>query len=102
MTECRVERPGFQLRGRPIAQDRIIVVPDAIFALYGPRGTGALAFIRKRDNRPAPVEDQVTITPGALALANEHRITIEGIEGTGTDGRITKHDVQAYLRTVNG
>jgi pyruvate/2-oxoglutarate dehydrogenase complex dihydrolipoamide acyltransferase (E2) component len=39
----------------------------------------------------------VKATPGAMALAKKLDVELEGIEGTGTNGRITKSDVEALV-----
>ena len=60
----------------------------------------------KIEERLAALEDKVGLskskggadaTDGAAALADEHGIDLSKVEGTGSGGRITKDDVQAYI-----
>lgn len=43
-------------------------------------------------------EERVKASPLARRLAQEHGITLRDVDGTGPGGRITKEDVQAFLR----
>lgn len=44
----------------------------------------------------------VNVTPQASSLAQEHGIDLATVEGTGTDGQITKGDVQAAIDASKG
>jgi pyruvate/2-oxoglutarate dehydrogenase complex dihydrolipoamide acyltransferase (E2) component len=95
MIEARVERPGFIHRGRRVAQDRHVIVTDAVYRQYGPAGTSHLSFVGHRDAEP---ESEIEATPGAERLANEAGVHLAKVTGTGADGRVTKDDVREYLR----
>jgi len=47
--------------------------------------------------RPGRHPELGFISPVVAKLANEHGIDLRHVQGTGRDGRITKHDVLAYL-----
>lgn len=40
-------------------------------------------------------QDEIDATDAAKALAAEHGIDLKDVKGTGTDGRVTKDDVEA-------
>jgi pyruvate/2-oxoglutarate dehydrogenase complex dihydrolipoamide acyltransferase (E2) component len=46
---------------------------------------------------PAAKRELGFISPVVARMAGEHGIDLSQVEGTGEGGRITKHDVQAYL-----
>jgi 2-oxoglutarate dehydrogenase E2 component (dihydrolipoamide succinyltransferase) len=46
---------------------------------------------------PAPKRDLGFISPVVAKLADEHKLDLQLVTGTGTGGRITKKDVLAYL-----
>jgi pyruvate dehydrogenase E2 component (dihydrolipoamide acetyltransferase) len=48
---------------------------------------------------PAP-EGRVKASPLARRMAEEHGIDLQEVQGTGPGGRITKDDIQAYLKQV--
>ncbi len=47
--------------------------------------------------RRAPAAAQISASPLARRLATEHGINLEGVRGSGPDGRIIKEDVEALL-----
>jgi pyruvate/2-oxoglutarate dehydrogenase complex dihydrolipoamide acyltransferase (E2) component len=51
----------------------------------------------EEEDDDAAAESEVDATESAVALAEENGVDLSEVEGTGTDGRITKADVQAYL-----
>ena len=46
---------------------------------------------------PPPPSDRVRITPVVGRMAAEHGLDLSKVPGTGTDGRVTRKDVEAYL-----
>jgi len=46
---------------------------------------------------PPPTSDRVRITPVVGRMAAEHGLDLSKVPGTGTDGRVTRKDVEAYL-----
>ena len=42
-------------------------------------------------------KDKVDATPSAVALAEEREIDLDGVEGSGVDGRVVKSDVEALV-----
>lgn len=48
----------------------------------------------------AEPEERIKASPLARRLAQEHGISLREVGGTGPGGRITKEDVQSYLRQV--
>src|SRR5439155_1057879 len=77
-----------------------IVVPEggsapigAVIAEVGAAGQAALSAIR----RPAAPEngERQRVSPVARRLAEEHRVDLRQVQGSGPGGRITKEDVEA-------
>ena len=48
---------------------------------------------------PAPPEPESVLSPAVRRLVEEHELDPAAIEGTGKDGRLTKKDVLAHLKT---
>jgi len=90
--------------------------PAAISADYGKGQTGTLKgvdtvtsrpsaplsdmerdVIGERDEREADEEAGENATDAARELAAAEGVSLSEVEGTGTDGRITKDDVQNYI-----
>ncbi|CAL1376576.1 unnamed protein product [Linum trigynum] len=46
---------------------------------------------------PASSEDRIFASPLAKKLAEEHKVSLSEIKGTGPDGRIVKADIEDYL-----
>jgi len=46
--------------------------------------------------------DQIPLSPAVRRLVEENNLDPEKISGTGKDGRITKEDVQAHLKSAGG
>ena len=42
-------------------------------------------------------KDELDATPSAVALAEEHKIDLGEVEGSGVDGRVVKSDVEALV-----
>jgi len=45
----------------------------------------------------APVEEQKPVAPSVRRIAEEHRVDLARVEGTGPGGRVTKEDIISYL-----
>jgi len=90
--------------------------PAAISADYGKGQTGTLKgvdtvtsrpsaplsdmerdVIGERDDREADLQASENATDAARELAAAEGVSLSEVEGTGTDGRITKDDVQNYI-----
>ena len=50
-------------------------------------------------SKPAPPEPEPVLSPAVRRLVEEHELDPAAIEGTGKDGRLTKKDVLAHLKT---
>ena len=50
-------------------------------------------------SEPAPPEPEPVLSPAVRRLVEEHELDPAAIEGTGKDGRLTKKDVLAHLKT---
>ena len=48
---------------------------------------------------PAPPEPEPVLSPAVRRLVEEHELDPAAIEGTGKDGRLTKKDLLAHLKT---
>jgi len=49
-------------------------------------------------SHPSPVSEDVgPLSPLVRRMAREHNVDLSALKGTGAGGRITKHDVEAYL-----
>jgi len=64
-----------------------------------PKGdqTPAPAARKQGNGTPAGKRDLGFISPVVAKLADEHKVDLEQVTGTGSGGRITKKDVLAYL-----
>ncbi|GMH14221.1 hypothetical protein Nepgr_016062 [Nepenthes gracilis] len=47
--------------------------------------------------RPTPTDDRVFSSPLARKLAEDNKVSLSNIKGTGPDGRIVKVDIEDYL-----
>src|SRR5262249_11411536 len=45
------------------------------------------------------IESTGHVTPVVARMAAEHNLDLSQIQGTGRGGRVTKHDVEAFLKT---
>ena len=61
----------------------------------GKNGKWTLADVEKAMQTPA--KQKLLVSPNALNLANEHKISLVGKVGTGKDGRILLKDVEAMI-----
>lgn len=102
MIECRVEREGFVYEGRKRSRDSRLIVSDEIYKIYGPRGTGALAFIAMRPDKASHPGDAVAATKGARALATRKGVDLSKVKATGRTGQVTKEDVYRHVRETRG
>ena len=46
--------------------------------------------------------EEISVSPAAAKLAEDHGIDLEQVEGTGKEGSITKADVQAAIDAEDG
>ncbi|MGH9257104.1 MAG: 2-oxoglutarate dehydrogenase complex dihydrolipoyllysine-residue succinyltransferase [Vicinamibacterales bacterium] len=54
-------------------------------------------------DRPAPaVAEPARVTPTARRIATEHDVDLARVRGSGTAGRVTKHDVKSALAPTTG
>src|SRR5574341_1747428 len=53
---------------------------------------------QRTDGRGAERETTPQLTPVALRLARENNVDISQLSGTGTEGRVTKSDVEQFLQ----
>lgn len=81
--------------GRPMTMDRAIALglvvparPVVIKPAFGPS---------ELKEGVENATDGVNATSSAVQYAILHGVDLSGVEGTGQDGRILKHDVEAYL-----
>ncbi|GMH14224.1 hypothetical protein Nepgr_016065 [Nepenthes gracilis] len=47
--------------------------------------------------RPTPTDDRISASPLARKLAEDNKVSLSNIKGTGPDGRIVKADIEDYL-----
>jgi pyruvate/2-oxoglutarate dehydrogenase complex dihydrolipoamide acyltransferase (E2) component len=99
MIKARVERKGFRLDGRNRDIDSTVLVSKKIYDIYGPKGTGDLAFIKFRPDKTHN-NDEVKATSGARILANDLNppLDLADVTGSGQGGQVTKEDIYRYLR----
>ena len=55
-------------------------------------------LIKAEAEEQAPVIDKTKVTAKAQELAEEYKIDLSKVKGTGKNGRITKADIQKYIR----
>jgi hypothetical protein len=67
---------------------------------YMPWGDRPGDWFEKQENL-LTVSSEVDATDSAKKLAEEHKIDLSTVEGTGKDGRIVKPDVEALLELKN-
>ena len=75
----------------------------ALAGARGPRGESPRGDGRNEGNGHGTVEDDETLrltrsSPVVRRLAAEHDIQIAEIPGTGTGGRVTKKDIEGYIK----
>lgn len=61
----------------------------------GKNGKWTLADVEKAMEKPS--KDKLLVSPNALNLANEHKLSLLGKKGSGKDGRILLKDVEAWI-----
>lgn len=61
----------------------------------GKNGKWTLADVEKAMEKPS--KDKLLVSPNALNLANEHKLSLVGKKGSGKDGRILLKDVEAWI-----
>lgn len=61
----------------------------------GKNGKWTLADVEKRMSKPT--KTKMLISPNALNLANEHKLSLVGKTGSGKDGRILLKDVEKWI-----
>ena len=57
------------------------------------------AIVAEIEESAAPPEPEPVLSPAVRRLVEEHELDPAAIEGTGKDGRLTKKDVLAHLKT---
>ncbi len=61
-----------------------------------------IPVIEKKEEIKEEKEERIKISPIARKLAEEYKIDITKIKGTGPDGRIEKKDVLEYIEKIKG
>lgn len=61
----------------------------------GKNGKWTLADVEKAMEKPS--KDKLLVSPNALNLANENKLSLVGRKGSGKDGRILLKDVEAWI-----
>jgi 2-oxoglutarate dehydrogenase E2 component (dihydrolipoamide succinyltransferase) len=59
-----------------------------------PSGNGSKASAAPEPPPPAPAADERRATPTARRMAEDHKVDLGGVQGTGAAGRVTKQDVK--------
>jgi 2-oxoisovalerate dehydrogenase E2 component (dihydrolipoyl transacylase) len=70
-------------------------------APVGPTGSGGTATAQAEHRRPETTQPRRRYSPAVLRLAEEHKVDLTTITGTGINGRITRKDVQAFIDSGN-
>ena len=73
-------------------------MPDAFAALVNGCLNGLVPVDPAPPTGPAPPASEPRITDGAAAYAAEMGVDLADVKATGKDGRITKYDIDAFLR----
>jgi len=86
-------------RARALARERGVDLSE--IAGSGPEGAVRAADVERwleaLEEAETPLEGDVPITPVAARIADELRIDVQRVKGTGPGGRITKRDLRAHL-----
>jgi len=61
----------------------------------GKNGKWTIADVEKAMEKPS--KDKLLVSPNALNLANENKLSLVGRKGSGKDGRILLKDVEAWI-----
>lgn len=61
----------------------------------GKNGKWTIADVEKAMEKPS--KDKLLVSPNALNLANENKLSLLGRKGSGKDGRILLKDVEAWI-----
>lgn len=78
-------------------------VPSAVAAAPAPASSAPAAIpVLTVAASPAPVPEEAgPLSPLVRKMARENNVDLSKVRGTGAGGRITKHDVEAYLEACN-
>ena len=98
--DARPRRPARRWRRRAPAEERSPEVPAASAV---PPAEPPTAGRPRRDGRPPRTGTTSQIlSPLVRRLADEHGVDLSQVTGTGTGGRITKYDVEEYIKSGGG
>jgi 2-oxoglutarate dehydrogenase E2 component (dihydrolipoamide succinyltransferase) len=75
------------------------VVVGAVIARIGGEGEAAAAPTATAPAKAAEADPSITLSPAVRRLVLEHGVDPSKITGTGKDGRLTKDDVEAYVKS---
>jgi pyruvate dehydrogenase E2 component (dihydrolipoamide acetyltransferase) len=87
------------LAGIRVQADDVVPVTEVIAQILQP---GESLPARPVADEEVPHSGKHRATPVAQRIAAEHALPLEGIEGTGVSGRITKADVVAAVSKIRG
>lgn len=85
-----------------VAAEGDVLAPGAMLAMIEtesaelPIANGQSSIVSEKPRR------ETRLTPVVARMVSEHQLDVTKIEGTGRNGRITKKDVQAYLKDEGG
>ena len=77
-----------------VGRDGAVLTKAELDALKEGMGEGALSDLSKDNLQIEKIEEEVDATKGAVRLARKEGLDVKDIEGTGTDGKVTKSDVE--------
>ncbi|GIV95514.1 MAG: dihydrolipoyllysine-residue succinyltransferase component of 2-oxoglutarate dehydrogenase complex [Herpetosiphonaceae bacterium] len=69
-------------------------------AAPAPGGEQAAPEPGEQRREEAPQEIKERVTPVARRIAEEHGVDLAQVQGTGPDGRVTKQDVEEYMKRL--
>lgn len=90
----RILDPSSAAAGGMVGVDQDPVGPETI---QGEESSAAADEEAAATSELADSNAQVDATDGAKSLANEEGVNLQDVEGTGSEGRVTKSDVEEYL-----
>jgi len=90
--ETTSENPWASKKAQELAEQHSI---EAKGKGSGKNGKWTLADVEKAMEKP--VKTKLLVSPNALSLANEYKLSLVGKKGSGKDGRIILKDVQNWL-----
>lgn len=102
MPEYRVEKTGAFIGGRRVGPDTNFPTVNLNGDEFEPWPDWLVPVEQSSAPTGAGAGDEVRASKAAAELADEYGVDLSNVEGSGSGGRITKGDVEAYIAASVG